>query len=250
MYRHDSTAKVYSAAPAQTGGHSHSAHKEAAEEARSYETFETIYRAHWHPLVRFFANRGFGSADSEDLAQETLYRVFVGLKDFRSQSNVTTWLLRVASNVWRNELRSRHAAKRSALEVDFDARSDTNKVQIEPVQEPSIESEILAREQVEPLRRALTELPPRMRRVLSLRFGQDLKYREIAQLLRISTDTVKAQMFQARQRLQEALEQAWSKDLEDLSIDELQEGIEDALRSRTPVKLEKQTAAPRRSPAR
>ncbi len=45
-----------------------------------------------------------------------------------------------------------------------------------------------------------------MRRCLLLRVDQDLKYREIAELLRISIETVKAHLFQARQLLRVRLE--------------------------------------------
>jgi DNA-directed RNA polymerase specialized sigma24 family protein len=44
-----------------------------------------------------------------------------------------------------------------------------------------------------------------MRRCLALRVEQDLKYREIASVMRLSIDTVKAHLFQARQRLKETL---------------------------------------------
>ena len=48
-------------------------------------------------------------------------------------------------------------------------------------------------------------LPPQMRRAITLRVDQDLKYREIASLLQISVETVKAHLFSARKRLREEL---------------------------------------------
>jgi DNA-directed RNA polymerase specialized sigma24 family protein len=50
-----------------------------------------------------------------------------------------------------------------------------------------------------------------MRQVLALRLDQDLKYREIATLLRISVETVKAHLFQARQRLREELDEEFGE---------------------------------------
>jgi RNA polymerase sigma-70 factor (ECF subfamily) len=60
----------------------------------------------------------------------------------------------------------------------------------------------LAGEQRAVLRQALAELPPKMRRCVLLRIDQDLKYREIAALLRVSIETVKSQLSQARDRLE------------------------------------------------
>ena len=62
-----------------------------------------------------------------------------------------------------------------------------------------------ARERREALAVAMARLPPQMRQVLALRVDQDLKYREIATVLQISVETVKAHLFQARQRLRTEL---------------------------------------------
>ena len=48
-------------------------------------------------------------------------------------------------------------------------------------------------------------LPPQMKACLVLRVYHDLKYREVADRLRLSIDTVKAHLFQARQRLKSEL---------------------------------------------
>ena len=52
---------------------------------------------------------------------------------------------------------------------------------------------------------AMADLPPQMRRGVELRVNQDLKYREIAVLMGVSIDTVKAHLFQARQMLKARL---------------------------------------------
>jgi RNA polymerase sigma factor (sigma-70 family) len=61
------------------------------------------------------------------------------------------------------------------------------------------------KERREALAQGIQELPPQMRQVLALRIERELKHREIAAVLRISVDTVKAHLFQARQRLRAVL---------------------------------------------
>ena len=51
----------------------------------------------------------------------------------------------------------------------------------------------------------LEDLPPGMRRCLELRFANGLKYREIARILKISIQSVKSQLHEARKRLQDLL---------------------------------------------
>jgi len=55
------------------------------------------------------------------------------------------------------------------------------------------------------LRSAVEQLPEQMRKCLTLRIDQELKYREIATVLRLSPETVKVHLMRARQRLREEL---------------------------------------------
>jgi len=171
-------------------------------EANSRQIFDLCY-----PWVRrFFRRLGYTLEDSEDLAQETLSRVFSQIDSLRSDSSFKSWLFAVAANLHRNESRRRHREKRAAPEVPLDAPAqDDAPVHEPPAREASPAQEAFEKERREALARAVNELPPQMGQVLSLRVGRDLKYREIAAVLQISIETVKAHLFQARQRLRAEL---------------------------------------------
>jgi RNA polymerase sigma factor (sigma-70 family) len=117
----------------------------------------------------------------------------------------------VASNLHRNEQRRRHREKRAAPEVSIEAAADSAAPLEPPADEASPAREIYERERRDALARAVNGLPPQMRQILALRVDQDLKYREIAALLRISVDTVKSHLFQARQRLGAELGQEYGE---------------------------------------
>lgn len=72
--------------------------------------------------------------------------------------------------------------------------------------------DMLEEERSRLLRNALEELPPQMRRCVQLRV-QDLRYREIAEILKVSIDTVKAHLYQARQLLKAKLGDYYQIDL-------------------------------------
>ena len=172
------------------------------------ESFRRIHR-HYYPLVRsFFARRGFTEQEIEDLAQETFFRVSRKLKGFRGDSQFETWLFQVTANVYKNELRSRTAQKRDAQEVSLED-SEVSPPGGEGVSLTAVEAGVLdgmlTDERAEILHRAMAELPPQMRRCVELRVYWDLKYREIAVLMGVSIDTVKAHLFQARQLLRNKL---------------------------------------------
>jgi RNA polymerase sigma-70 factor, ECF subfamily len=161
----------------------------------------------YYPWVRrFFARFGYIPQDCEDLAQETLSQVFRQIGSFRSDGSFKSWLFAVASNLHRNQHRNRHREKRSGQEVSIDATTESGAPLYEPVApERSPARAAYEKERREALANAIKGMPPQMGRALALRVDQDLKYREIAVVLQISVETVKAHLFSARQRLREEL---------------------------------------------
>lgn len=160
--------------------------------------FRLLFEAYYRPLLRFFARKGAAPADAADLTQETFLGIYRGLKDLRRESRFEPWLYRIATTVHLKRLRSRSAAKRAGIELPHDETMMTHPA---TRQAASQLGELLADERRDALHRAVAELPDQMRRCLTLRIYRDHSYREIATLLRISIDTVKAHLFQARARL-------------------------------------------------
>jgi len=173
---------------------------DAGESLDPEEGFRRIYWS-YAPVVRsFFLQRAFTEEEAADLTQEVFLRVHQSLGGFRGEGELGTWLFQVTANVYKNELRSRNTLKRAAVEVSIEEapgerESDTDDAL----------AALLAGERSGLLQSALEELPPQMRRCVELRFHRDLKYREIAVLLGISIDTVKAHLHQARQLLRSKL---------------------------------------------
>lgn len=176
------------------------------------EDFQRIFEHFYHPIAGFFSRRGFSPDECRDLAQETFLRAYKSRKGYRSEAAVKTWIFTIATNIYRNEIRSRRAEKRSADEISLEEALEQGRPVFARASPPDgggetgdALEELLVDERVRLLRDALEGLPPRMRRCVRLSLDHDLKYREIAVILQISEDTVKAQLFQARQRLHETL---------------------------------------------
>lgn len=162
--------------------------------------------------VSFLRKKGFSPEEVEDLTQEAMLRVYNGLKDFRRDSSFRVWFFEILTNVFRNELRFRHSAKREGVEVSLDAPAPLGgsaEPWVGDRELPDREEDPLAlllqREGLRRFRQALEELPAQMRRVCFLRYEHELKYREIASLLGISIETVKAHLHQAKRRLESRL---------------------------------------------
>lgn len=161
-----------------------------------------------HPsVVYFFQRQGFGREESRDLAQDTFLRVYRGMSGFREDARIETWLFKIAKNIACNARRHDQAIRRRHEEVPLETALELGQpifpaTRLSPgpgLLDPL--AELLQGERARALRQAIEALPPRMRQVLQLRVDQTLKYKEIAELLAVSIETVKAHLYQAKSLL-------------------------------------------------
>ena len=76
---------------------------------RNKKAFDQLVRKYQSPVRRFFLNQTLGDEQlSDDLAQETFIKAYVNITKFRGMSSFSTWLMRIAYNVFYDEMRSRH----------------------------------------------------------------------------------------------------------------------------------------------
>jgi RNA polymerase sigma-70 factor (ECF subfamily) len=160
------------------------------------ENFRLLCDLFHRPLYHFFSKRGLPAQDCLDLTQETFLGIYRGIGTFRRDARFETWLFKIATNSFRKRLRWGTADKRTGEEVPLEA---------DPSGGTATGEGMFQRERARLLRDAIERLPEQMRKCLILRVYHELKYREIGTVLRLSPETVKAHLFQARRRLQEEL---------------------------------------------
>ncbi|MEL7061792.1 MAG: RNA polymerase sigma factor, partial [Acidobacteriota bacterium] len=149
-------------------------------------------------IRKYFRLRGAG-ASSEDLTQETFYRAARHAETFRGETAPRGWLFAIASNVWKNHLRSRSAAKRAGGTAPLS--DEANEEGLVLADRQDLEATLLERERRDLLRQAIEELPDRMRQIVELRIVQERSYREIATLLQLRESTVKTDLRLAKTKL-------------------------------------------------
>ena len=70
--------------------------------------FDQLVRKYQSPVRRFFLNQTLGDEQlSDDLAQETFIKAYLNITKFRGLSSFSTWLMRIAYNVFYDDVRSR-----------------------------------------------------------------------------------------------------------------------------------------------
>ena len=165
-------------------------------------SFRLVYETYFQPLVRFFRRRGVETEDAFDLTQETLIRIYKGLDAYEDRQRFAGWVFRIATTTYLKHRRRFATAKRSAIEISRDAMEHPEPLTAQPHRQ--LDS-LITREQRQALRREVAELPEQMRDCLVLRLYHGLAYREIAEIKKVSVETVKAHLFRARKRLRETL---------------------------------------------
>ena len=168
-----------------------------------------LFERHYAQILRFFRRKGFDTEACRDLTQDTFISVYKGLKDLRQEEQFESWLFAIAHNVWCSLIESRTAQKRSATVLSLDGEDESgDRLPIAARladQRADPLTEALEREKLEKLREALLHLPQQMRYCAQLRVVHDLSYAEIAALMGISVNTVKAHLHQAQKALRTQL---------------------------------------------
>jgi len=132
----------------------------------------------------------------EDVAQGVFLKVFTRIDRFDGQSRFYTWLYRIAANAAKDHVKKR--SRRPAVALEEDA--------VLPAGEDGPEAGASRSELREAVRRAIRDLPPRYREILTLRELEGLSYNEVATVLRISVGTVESRLHRARAKLKSRLE--------------------------------------------
>lgn len=130
---------------------------------------------------------------AEDIAQDTFIRAFRGLGDFRGDSQVRSWLYRIATNLSLNAVTRRREYPANTLPDVLAPDS------------PGLQAE--SAELREHLMKAIDALPENLRRPVVLRELEHRSYEDIATELDIPLNTVRTRILRARQALRSELEE-------------------------------------------
>jgi RNA polymerase sigma-70 factor, ECF subfamily len=159
-----------------------------------HKAFEQLVGAYKDMIYTLCYRMTGNSSDAEDLLQEILLKLFLGLHKFQGRSAFSSWLYRVAHNHCLNFLESRRLERHAT-----DALPDGDRVR-DPATDPSRSDE---RAQA-----ALDSLPAQDRSLLIMRYVMDLDVKEISSVLNISLSATKMRLLRVRASYQKLFEQA------------------------------------------
>lgn len=151
--------------------------------------------------------------DAAEITQDALLKAVEHIRDYRRQTALSTWLIRIGMNLALSHLRKRRLRRTASLDSDphhattgWDDQSSPLREILADPREPDPLTRVENNETLEALRAALAQLDEQFRAVLVLRDIDLMDYQQIAEVLSIPVGTVKSRLFRARLALRQQLE--------------------------------------------
>ena len=175
-------------------------------QAGSEEAFAYLLTVYQNPVFNLVCHVVENQADASDVLQDVFVKVFRGIKGFKGDSSLRTWIYRIAvheaSNLRRSWIR-RHW--REPVSMD-DTESPSAAVATEAASSERSPYQVFEQAERElVVKRALASLAPPYRTVVVLREIEGLAYEEIAQVLGVAEGTVKSRLLRGRELLRRKL---------------------------------------------
>jgi RNA polymerase sigma-70 factor, ECF subfamily len=169
--------------------------------------FNYLVEKYRRPMVGFMFRMAHNAAAAEDLAQEVFLRVYRSREKYEASAKFTTWLYRIATNLAMNHARdTRHERPENMASLD---EPDTETGQTLDVADESltVEENIMRRERLAAIRKRVESLPERQRMAVMMHKYQQMDYKQIADVLKLSESATKSLLFRAYETLREQLKE-------------------------------------------
>jgi RNA polymerase sigma-70 factor (ECF subfamily) len=169
--------------------------------------FAYLVQKYRRPMVGFMYRLCHNPSTAEELAQEVFLRVYRSRTSYEPSAKFTTWLYRIATNLAVNHARdTRHERAENTVRLD-EPDQETGTTPDLADDALSAEEQILKRERLAAIRNVVNSLPERQRVAVIMHKYQQMDYRQIAGVLKLSESATKSLLFRAYETLREQLKE-------------------------------------------
>lgn len=155
---------------------------------------EKIYQDNFIKVYRYILSISGNQHLAEDVTQDTFFRAMKSLDSFRGDCELTTWLCRIARNLYLNQT-SKDKRRQDILKENLHS----------PETGSEVEQEIITREQTETIAKAVQNLDEPYREVFSLRMFGELAFAEIGKVFGKNDSWARVIFHRAKMKVKEEL---------------------------------------------
>ncbi|MCK4753703.1 MAG: sigma-70 family RNA polymerase sigma factor [Calditrichia bacterium] len=163
--------------------------------------FDLLVHRYKDPLLNFIFRFLSDLVESEDIVQETFYRVYKNKHYYKEVAKFSTWIYTIAGNLAKTELRRRKRRKVFSIHKETAAEKELELPDLKS--DPEKEVNTVITEKI--IQKSINSLPQKFKQVIVLRDIQGFSYEEISSIIKVPLGTVKSRVNRARLKLQEDL---------------------------------------------
>lgn len=170
--------------------------------------FALIVRRHKAPVYNFILRQIRQSTVAEDLTQDVFVRVIQNATEFRHSSRFSTWVYTIARNICIDHLRKMSLRRHPSLDQPTQDAEDgptLGERTRDTHHAAEVDRAAIGKELGVHIQRAVEGLPDDQREVFLLREVGNVPFKDIADMVGVSENTIKSRMRYALERLQKAL---------------------------------------------
>ena len=169
--------------------------------------FDYLVQKYRRPLVSFMYRMARNTAAAEDLAQEVFLRVYRSRQNYEASAKFTTWLYRIATNLAVNHARDTRY-ERPEVTVSLDEPDEESGTTPDVADSRvTVEEALVRRERMLAIRSKVEALPERQKMAVIMHKYQQMDYKQIAEVLKLSESATKSLLFRAYETLREQLKE-------------------------------------------
>ena len=159
------------------------------------EAFRKLLQLYQKPLYYHIRNMVLNHDDADDVLQNTFFKVFSNLKNFKGDSKLYSWMYRIATNeaitfmqqrAKKQGISSEEVQQKAINKLESDVYFDGDEIQIK-------------------LHKAIATLPEKQQLVFKMKYFEELKYEEMSEILGTSVGALKASYHIAVKKIEEFL---------------------------------------------
>ncbi|MBR3882020.1 MAG: sigma-70 family RNA polymerase sigma factor [Clostridia bacterium] len=156
---------------------------------------DKIYREYFETVYKYLLYLSHNEDLAEELTQETFYKAIKNIKKFREESKLSTWLIKIAKNLYFDEIkRQKNKEKNEILEIQIQNFNEC------------IEDTIVSNEEKNELKKKINTLDEISKQVVFFRISGELSFKEIGILLGKSENWARVTYYRAKSKLMKGVE--------------------------------------------
>ena len=170
------------------------------------KAFNNLFNLHWDYLYNFQLKKTRNKDLAEEISIITFARAFDRISTFKNQFEFKTWLLTISKNIYNDQLRKEN---NSINLMTFPSIPDLKELTNQD--HPSPEEILITNEKLESLLNKIKSLKSDYRKIIQLRFFDDLSYKEISKKMDQPINTIKVKLLRAKNLLNQKFRQMLAK---------------------------------------